>query len=60
MEIEGPPIDAVKLMRDIRAEINKEMEGKSFEEFRHQLHEELAKSELWRRLQEQKSPTSSR
>ena len=58
-EIEGPPIKAVELMREIRDKINKEMEGKSFEEFRRMLDEELKKSELWQKLRE-RSPTSSR
>ena len=34
MEIEGPPVKAVELMREIRDKINAEMEGKSFEEIR--------------------------
>jgi hypothetical protein len=58
-EIEGPPIKAVELMRQIRDEINAEMEGKSFEEIRRMLDEELAKSELWQKLRK-RSPTSSR
>ena len=33
-EIEGPPVKAVELMREIRDKINAEMEGKSFEEIR--------------------------
>jgi hypothetical protein len=59
MEIEGPPVKAVELMREIRDKINKEIEGKSFEEIQRMLHDELAKSELWQQLQKQ-SPTSSR
>ncbi len=60
-EIEGPPVKAVELMREIRDKINKEIEGKSFDEIQRMLHDELAKSELWQKLQEQKQdPTSSR
>jgi len=58
-EIEGPPIKAVELMREIRDKINAEMEGKSFEEIRRMLDEELKKSELWQKLRE-RSSTSSR
>jgi len=58
-EIEGPPVKAVELMREIRDKINKEIEGKSFDEIQRMLHDELAKSELWQKLQEQKqTPTS--
>jgi len=60
MNVEGPPIKAVELMRQIRDEINAEMEGRSFEEIQRMIHEQVTKSELWRRLQEQKSSTSSR
>ena len=61
MEIEGPPVEAVELMRQIRDKINAEMEGKSFAEIRRILHEEATKSELWQRLEERdRTPTSSR
>ena len=59
MQTEEPPIKAVELMRGIRAKINKEIEGMSFEELRSYLDESLAKSEIWQRL-EKKTPTSSR
>ncbi len=39
MEIEGPPVKAVELMRQIRDQINAEIEGKSFEEIRRMLDE---------------------
>jgi len=61
MEVEGPPVKAVELMREIRDKINKEIEGMSFDEIRRYFDEKLAKSELWQKLQEQKQdPTSSR
>ena len=60
MKVEGPPVKAVELMRRIRDEINAEMEGKSLEEIQRIVHERVIKSELWQRLQEQKTPTSSR
>jgi len=34
MEIEGPPVKAVELMREIRDKINGQIAGKSFEEIR--------------------------
>ena len=58
MKDEGP-IKAVEMMRQIRDEINAEMEGKSFEEIRRIIHERAIKSELWQRLEE-KTSTSSR
>ena len=58
MKDEGP-IKAVEMMRQIRDEINAEMEGKSFEEIQRIIHERAIKSELWQRL-EKKSSTSSR
>ena len=60
MDIEGPPVKAVELMREIRDKINAEMEGKSFEEMRRILHERATKSELWQRLRTPSVPTSSR
>ena len=57
---EEQPIKAVELMREIRDKINAEMEGKSFEEIRRIIHERVIKSELWQRLEEKSSPTSSR
>jgi hypothetical protein len=59
MEDEEPPIKSVELMREIRAKINKEIEGMSFEEMKRYFDEKLANSEIWQRL-EKKSPTSSR
>jgi len=54
MEIESPPVKAVELMREIRDQINKEIEGKSFEEVRRLLDEK-------RRVPPPKpTPTSSR
>lgn len=55
MEIEGPPVKAVELMRQIRDEINKEVAGKSFAEIRRMLKEELAQAET-----PEPTPTSSR
>ena len=46
-------------MRQQREELSREMEKRSPEEFRRWLHEELAKSELWQKLQNP-TPTSSR
>jgi hypothetical protein len=60
METEESPIKAVELMREIRTKINKEIEGMSFEELRHYLDESLAKSEIWQRLKDRETPTSSR
>lgn len=60
MEIEGPPVKAVELMREIRDKINAEMEGKSFEEMRRILHERAKKSELCKQLGPSPEPTSSR
>ena len=51
-----PGFHAVEFMRKAREELSREMEGRSPEEFRRWLRQELEKSELWRRLQEQKSP----
>ena len=59
MESEEPPIKSVELMREIRARINKDIEGMSFEEIKRYFDDKLAKSEIWQRL-EKKSPTSSR
>jgi hypothetical protein len=57
MESEEPPIKSVELMREIRARINKDIEGMSFEEIKRYFDDKLAKSEIWQRL-EKKSPTS--
>ena len=55
-----PGFHAVEFMRLAREELSREMEGKSFEEFRRLLHEKLEKSDLWQRLQNPSVPTSSR
>ena len=60
MNIEGPPVKAVELMRQIRDEINAEMEGKTFEEIRRILHERATASELWKHFEKSETPTSSR
>lgn len=54
-----PGFHAVEFMRQAREQLSRDMEGKSFEEFRRWLDEELEKSELWRKLRES-STTSSR
>jgi len=53
MEIKGPPIKAVQMMREIRDKLNAEMEGKSMEEIQRIIHERAIKSEIWQRLEEQ-------
>ena len=60
MNIEGPPVRAVELMRQIRDEINAEMEGKTLEEIRRILHERATESELWQQFEKRETPTSSR
>lgn len=60
MNNDEEPIKAVELMRRIRDELNAEMEGKSMEEIQRILHERAVKSELWQRLEEKSSSTSSR
>lgn len=60
MNNDEEPIKAVELMRRIRDELNAEMEGKSMEEIQRILHERPVKSELWQRLEEKSSSTSSR
>ena len=60
MNIEGPPVRAVELMRQIRDEINAEMEGKTLEEIRRILHERATESELWQHFEKSETPTSSR
>ncbi|HEV2718943.1 MAG TPA: hypothetical protein VG323_02905 [Thermoanaerobaculia bacterium] len=48
-------------MREIRDKLNKEIDGKSFDEIQRIIHDKVAKSELWQQFQKQKhKPTSSR
>jgi hypothetical protein len=54
-----PGFHAVEFMRQARKQLSRDMEGKSFDEIRRMLDEELAQSELWQKLRE-RSPTSSR
>jgi hypothetical protein len=59
-EEEELPIKAVEMMRQIRDELNAEMEGKSMEEIHRIIHERAIKSEIWKRLEERSKATSSR